>query len=243
MYEDHYCFEIPKKNSTKIWKYMDCAKFFSLLDKKKIFFSIAANFNDPLEGYPTAADYREFDFSENCKDRDEQNARTMRRLSLRSTLPRYEFCIDCWHINNVESAAMWKLYAGNKGIAIQSTVGRLKGCFNESMERIHIGKVKYIKPNELSKSGENDYYRFLHKRKSFSHEKELRAIVDYRDIVKNEKFNGIYVKVSLDTLIKRIYVYPKSPDWFSQLIKSSLCKCGLGHKEVIKSDLYNDPVY
>ena len=38
--------------------------------------------------------------------------------------------INCWHLNDYESAAMWKLYGGvNKGIAIQSTFDRMIKAF------------------------------------------------------------------------------------------------------------------
>ena len=39
---------------------------------------------------------------------------------------REEFAINCWHLNDHESAAMWKLYLkSNEGIVIQSTFTNL----------------------------------------------------------------------------------------------------------------------
>ena len=58
----------------------------------------------------------------------------------------------------------------------------------------------------------------------------------------NEITNGISVPVSLDILIEKIFVSPKSPKWFLDLVKSISIKYGLD-KEVIQSDLYNGPLY
>lgn len=35
----------------KIWRYMDLAKFFSLLSKKELYFPNPKKFSDPYEGY------------------------------------------------------------------------------------------------------------------------------------------------------------------------------------------------
>ena len=42
---------------------------------------------------------------------------------------RYGHCVNCWHMSDQESDAMWKLYAlAKSGIAIQSTVGGVNEC-------------------------------------------------------------------------------------------------------------------
>ena len=57
--------------------------------------------------------------------------------------PKY-VAVNCWHENEHESAAMWKLYIKSvEGIAIQSTYSKLKKSFIND-EIIFIGKVKYI---------------------------------------------------------------------------------------------------
>jgi hypothetical protein len=95
-------------------------------------------------------------------------------------------------------------------------------------------------------------------RRSFEHERELRVLVDidWRDekgiyyIDKDHNFqqfelftdNGVYVSISLKTLVNKIYVSPKSPKWFIDLVKSVSEKYNL-HKEIIQSNLYFDPLY
>lgn len=52
--------------------------------------------------------------------------------------------INCWHINDHESAAMWKLYArSDKGISIKSTVQRLTDAL-KCKEEVWVGAVQYL---------------------------------------------------------------------------------------------------
>jgi hypothetical protein len=86
--------------------------------------------------------------------------------------------LNSWHINEYESAAMWKLYLeSDEGIAIQSTLGRLNKSLKDTKETIFIGKIKYIDYEKESIPESNQYYPFLYKRKSFEYEKELRLFL------------------------------------------------------------------
>jgi hypothetical protein len=68
----------------------------------------------------------------------------------------------------------------------------------------------------------------MHKRKSFEHERELRAIlwlISFRNYVPIEGKSppppdvGISLPVDLDRLIEAVYVAPTSPEWFYDLAK------------------------
>jgi hypothetical protein len=55
--------------------------------------------------------------------------------------------INCWHMNESESATMWDLYtkADSAGVAIQTTFKRLSDSLDKAnSEEISIGRVKYI---------------------------------------------------------------------------------------------------
>jgi hypothetical protein len=145
--------------------------------------------------------------------------------------------VNTWHINEVESAAMWDLYSNrNAGIAIQSTYKRLSESFrNNEEDVIWIGKVKY-KDYDRDLSGFfNIFDAFTCKRSSFEHERELRALTSLRglqfienlldqskrivasNVIPNisqgdREAHGKYVHTELDTLIERIYVSPLSED-------------------------------
>ena len=95
------------------------------------------------------------------------------------------FCIFCWHENDYESAAMWKLYSDlENGIAIQSTFKNLKECFFEDEPDVVIGKVEYLNYNEDSIPWGNKLYiykPFMYKRRSFEYENEIWAIIFVRN--------------------------------------------------------------
>jgi hypothetical protein len=251
MYQVHPCFEPPPSESTRIWKYMDFAKFVSMLDQKALFFASSALFEDPYEGLYSNATAK---LGKNITGYTD--AQSLHKVS---TFVKETVFLNCWHMSEVESAAMWDLYSeGGAGISIQSNFGKLKECFSKCKFSVYIGVVNYIDWNVDTIPTNNTLYPFLCKRKSFTHECEIRASVCFvfkdsdgfyfvqeRDIThKFEPFveGGIYVLISLDTLIDRIFVSPKSPKWFVDLVKSVSQKYGLD-KEVIQSDLYKGPLY
>lgn len=114
-----------------------------------------------------------------------------------------------------------------------------------------IGKVTYIDyANEAIPMG-NVLSPFLHKRKSFEHERELRALIWTPQHGKNSMppgvnkhahDRGIYVSADLNVLVERIYVAPTAPQWFHELIRSLVKRFNL-NKPVVQSDLAASPLY
>jgi hypothetical protein len=83
--------------------------------------------------------------------------------------------INCWHMNENESDAMWRIYARTSdAVAIQSTFARLQRVLSD---RAFIGVVKYVDYDTEWMPEGNTLYPFVHKRKSFEHERELRAVM------------------------------------------------------------------
>jgi hypothetical protein len=149
-------------------------------------------------------------------------------------------------MNNYESAAMWKLYTRtNEAVAFQSTYRRLRDCMPGD---VLIGEVQYIDYETDTIPETNLLYPFLYKRKSFAHEREIRAIIF--EVSHNEKgidfvantVEGKYVPVDLDMLIERIYVAPTAPKWFMELVRSVAERYAL-HKEVVHSSLDSEPLF
>ncbi|MBN1566152.1 MAG: DUF2971 domain-containing protein [Anaerolineae bacterium] len=163
MYKDHPVCELPD-DETKIWRYMSLTKFVSLLHRQALFFGRVAGLqkDDPYEGA----------FPKNYDQPDLK--RYFRQIGHADTV-----AVNCWHIGNYESAAMWKLY-GDGGIAVQSTIGCLKKSFDRETREIYLGKVYYIdyEIDHLSSDEENMLSLCLHKRPSFEHERELRALMN-----------------------------------------------------------------
>jgi hypothetical protein len=89
--------------------------------------------------------------------------------------------------------------------------------------------VKYI---DYSRERTNDKHvlmPFVHKRKSFAYENELRVMTFAphgkapRDFLAERMHTieeGRYVRVDLLQLIERIYVSPRAASWLGELVKS-----------------------
>ena len=50
-------FELPKRKSLKVWRYLDFDKFKSLVDKQALYFASARQFDDSFEGSITKREY------------------------------------------------------------------------------------------------------------------------------------------------------------------------------------------
>ena len=167
MYKQHKYIETPPLD-TKIWRYLDLTKLMSIFERQELFFSRADKFSDPYEGVMTKPAREEMKrlhgwtwdkgFKENKK----------------------KFCLNCWHINQFESDSMWKLYsASNMGLAIQSSIKSFIKSINiEDRFDVYLGKIDYLNYEADIFDYGNLFRYFLIKRKSFEHEKEVRALVN-----------------------------------------------------------------
>lgn len=128
--------------------------------------------------------------------------------------------VNCWHMNEFESAAMWKLYSRlNEGIAIQSSFSMWRDSFAITPVDIHIGVVEY---KDFDKDSYNNIFLgephkpFVLKRKSFEHEWEIRALIlDHNrkcELSGDLKNGGVKIEVDLNKLIQNVYVAPESPE-------------------------------
>jgi hypothetical protein len=98
----------------------------------------------------------------------------------------------------------------------------------------------------------NTYLPFIHKRKSFEHECELRAVAQTipgkfgvpaltEEQSCFDRF-GDFVPIDLATLVEILYVAPTAPLWFVELVKSVVNQYGFSFL-VRPSDLDRDPIF
>lgn len=268
-FKEHSEFLAPESPDAKIWRYMDLAKFLSLLDRRCLYFSRLDRLSefDPFEGYYTNLNMvfdklRFQDMSDEWKElsgiKDEQVFSFVIESNRRSReLVKYHRSItfvNSWHIKEHESAAMWKVYlSNNEGIAIQSTYQRLiESLASYNDFEIHVGRIRYIDyEKEVIPMG-NLLSPFIYKRKSFEYEDELRALIWTPQHGKNDiqnpqgnKFantSGLYVTVDIERLIDNILVAPSAPSWILEVIRSVTSKFGIA-KAVIQSNLASTPIY
>lgn len=160
MYELHKYFDTPP-NETTVYKYMSFAKFVYLLQYKKLYFTRLDHLEDEGEGII------EDPFSQQDKSRE--------------SYLRINKYVNCWHINEHQSEAMWKLYGGirSEGVAVKSSVGGIKRAIAKDSTPVWIGRIDYNKdPQKLNDEVLHSFYpQVLYKRKIFEHEKELRLCV------------------------------------------------------------------
>ena len=103
---DHTSFEPPSNPDIKIWRYMDFTKFVSMLENQGLFFSRADKLGDRFEGtYPKA----EFEtWMKNSATIGVPAGATSAHRKIMQAVRKWTV-VNCWHMNDHESAAMWKL--------------------------------------------------------------------------------------------------------------------------------------
>ena len=228
MYKDHRTFSTPPSDAL-LWRYMDFTKFVSLLEQRALFFAKVSRLGDPFDGSIT-----KFTLSESL----------WKRLSnpeiLRDELRRYRErnLISCWNESAYESAAMWKLYGQH--IAVRTTSARLCRSF-VCKEDVYVGKVRYVDYEADHISFNNIFNLYLHKRRGFEHEQEVRAVISVGD-GDTADWAGQYYDVDVEVLVEQVVVAPFAAGWFFDLVRAVAEKYGLG-APVEKSALEVTPTF
>lgn len=252
----------------KIWRYMDLVKFISLLSNRGLYFANTCSFKDPYEFYIPKIYTQELKnkqiefitkYFENTKIIIEENKMTNpnryndvinsidKELAINianinnnaiEKEVRKKFAVSCWHINNYENEALWKIYTNQgQGIAIETSVEKLK----ESLQfhgKIIFDEVRYEDFNTFTFEKNHKNYWLYIKRKAFEYEKEYRAIA----LLDEEYFGkGCYIKADLNILIEKIHISPVMPKYFLDSIKY-LCQGELSFlgDRIVHSKLYDE---
>jgi hypothetical protein len=141
------------------------------------------------------------------------------------------FYCSCWHMNEHESAAMWRLYCqSNEAICIQSTFELLEAALPDW---VNVGVVRYI-DYELDTIEEGNLFNpVMTKRKSFEHEREVRAIAlawpqnPECEVSKAVVGDVVRVPVDLTATLLTVRVSPTSPEWYRNVVDGLLAKFNL----------------
>ena len=230
MYQNNSNINLTTNEDTIVWKYLDLSKFLDILLSKRLFMSRSDKFEDQYEGT----------FSEPTFEEIKKIAANNPKFLDYYKSHREKVVISSWHINEYESFAMWQIFTkNNEGLAIQSTIGRLKKALEpERKTQQYIGEVNYIDYKKEYIPFDDSFFPFLFKRKSFQYEREVRIISDVSS--DNLKINdGLKIDVDINQLIERIYIHPKSENWYKNLVIELVEKLGFGFT-IEKSDLESD---
>lgn len=266
-HEKHPLCTPPSNRQVKIWRYLDFPQLIQILKRDKLFFSRADNFDDPYEG-TLPEEHRKFRSQEESIPEDwaEKLLPKFRRICTKNTF------LNCWHINEGESAAMWDLYLeANHGVCIQSTFQKLVDSIaGHEDDEIYVSKVRYIDYETDHLTGwhrdsplGNSMSPFIHKRKHYDHEDELRAIVhspSWRDstgesLITAETIEQAElteealprkvkpIEIDKNNLIERIHVSPNAGDWVERLLKDIVPDYGISEEKVGESGMSKEPGY
>ena len=201
MYEQHPAFTAPPSTAI-LWRYMDFTKFVSLLDKSSLFFCRADKLGDPFEGFWSQANYKTL-----TQRYPPEVVQGLLQVGHGFDRMRGWHLVNCWHWNEFESDAMWKIYAAqSRGVAIKTDFQSLTGSLVEDSP-LFIGKVNYVDYDETIIPEGNTFYAYLHKRHHFEHEREVRAMMLDTDQL-SDQFVGRFCQVDLSELVHQIVVSP-----------------------------------
>lgn len=279
-------------DETLVRRYVSIPQLLSILEGHHLWLSSVGGFNDDLEGAITDATRPNYeiineiaeDFQEEMRENIYEGLEEMTgyspprpvdppsvSLEERSKIIRQHCLVNCWRMGENErhyreSAVFWDAYVPDGGgVAIESTVGKLKQCFTNYVMNDHsdlnnpqgpeaiAGEVSYL-------DFENDHapvvypLRLSCKHGGFSDEKEYRIVVNLfgdklqKSQMMGEEINppdGDYMDVDPGFLIDAIYVSPDPPPHLFESLERLLARYeGLSSDMVSRSALYDDdPVY
>jgi hypothetical protein len=256
MYEDHPVFKLICSEDSKVWRYMDFTKYLAMLQHGGLWFTRPDLLDDPFDSelpnslidqmkrnWQKALNERGLIYEKMGLDleRSIEGSRDWHRRMRRRCV------VNCWHQNDHESAAMWKLYLkSDEGLAIVSTPRKLKEAVKEWPHFVFVGSIEYVDFGAYPPI-KNGFEPYLRKRKSFQHEHELRAVAvkSKEGGITFEEFSesGILIPVDLSQLIDEVYVAPTCAPWFEELVRQLTTRFGLRGDLVKPSSLAEKPLW
>jgi Protein of unknown function (DUF2971) len=196
----HHPIFIEPQDDALLWRYMNFAKFVSMVTTKALWFSnmSALAADDPFEGGLPKGNFshRDWNSPEDVPSEEldrisktlyEDNSSIEMKIKCLKNgrddlirnlfLTRKELFINCWHSSEHESMSMWHEYAENNfGIAVTAIFSDLRKSISNCTQEIFAGSVNYIDYENHTLDLSNGFAPTVHKRKSFEHEREVRLL-------------------------------------------------------------------
>jgi hypothetical protein len=149
-------------DDSPIWRYMDLPRFVSMLATRELWFTKAATYDDPYEGFCKAVPSPDLGHGTDVKGQTtaaEMVARFARNAAEVCSNARDHLYVNSWCLE-FESMAMWEIYGSRGyGVAVKSSVNRyrLAAKFDIRPEQYTFGKVEYPDDLELSLEIQRDF--------------------------------------------------------------------------------------
>jgi hypothetical protein len=237
---------------------LDFSKFIAMLQQRGIYLSRADRFDDRFEGatglVARQASWDEYYLAYFRKlvvsppdgypipkytaEQIEAEANRLLQSMKGFALEARQFLVSCWHAGETEAEALWRLYStlATPGVAIVSTVGKLWDACAQYDEAI-VGRVHYVDFRRSFASIQNE--RIFQKRKSLSHEQEVRIVLP------NERRSPIERKIlacDLEKLVSEVVISPFAPSWFFDVIFDVLRRYEYSF-DLKQSELLDEPFF
>jgi hypothetical protein len=209
----HDAFPQPDDPTVKVWRYLDLPRFIWLLSTGALAFARVDTLEDPFEGSVPPAVYQKWKTTH--ADLVANARRGLRKQAF----------VSCWHVNNTESEAMWRLYCGSRdGIALQTTYEKLDASLPNG---IFLGAIQYLDYECDTDPPRDALALLMRKRQAFEHEHEIRALIwppsSPPGLVPpnlEEDAHVINVPWAAADSLERIYVSPYAEEWYRDVVTS-----------------------
>jgi hypothetical protein len=199
----------------QIWYYTSLPALLSILQRSKLWFTTLAMLEDPFEGRFDCRWYKRLS--------EQEHEELVRRGS-----------VHCWHLGK-DSDLMWKVYAPDIGVAIQSTTAKLEESFRgKEKDKVLCQPVKYCSalsypPDPFKKrqhyEGEGEFRAYLPIKVAPSEDVSstyLPEAIAKAVRIPAQISTGCYVDIEPKILIEAIWVSPYAPPWYDEVLEETL---------------------
>jgi len=159
---------------------------------------------------------------------------------------RSQFAVSCWCAAQGERMSLWERYAAPFGVAMETTLGRLRRALSPRRVAVRVAPVVYAEDPALASEGGLDILRWmLRKRRAFEDEQEIRAVTWSFEAAETREAwpsRGVDVGVDPRALVRRVWVGPPWERWFHEQVRDVSRRLGFPASRVERSTLMDLPL-
>ena len=199
--------------TTRVWRYMSFAKFVCMLQTKQMWLANAKLLGDTWE---VTFDSSQINAFINSRPSSMSAEDALNSIKYLVSEIRNDTFVNCWNASEHESHALWRIYCTSEGVAIQTTLDRLK----KSVEPLSVLEVNY--DSQYIEEGKFNVHKLVsQKRPMFAYENEVRVVL-LQDLADHKNPDRITIGTALswdpELHIENIWVHPDAQSWFIESV-------------------------